>query len=210
MDLRNIGVPSDIYYQILWYANLEKHDMKQVLDSMGPIQIKSKEWLVDTLAATVSKEIKRVQLYGGWNGYPLIDLLEEIYDIEFLFNIDIDENSNKLFKKYCKLKNKHKDKFKFLNQDVKVPYKKDGSTDLIINCSSEHMENFPELIRNKNYKGGTIAALQSNNMFHIEDHINCCNSEDEFLEKTEIKDVLYKGTLKLSNGYERYMIIGSI
>ena len=50
-------------------------------------------------------------------------------------------------------------------------------------------------------------AIQSNNMHHIEDHINCSSSLEEFKIKTKFNKIIYEGTKKFDN-YERYMLIG--
>ena len=52
-----------------------------------------------------------------------------------------------------------------------------------------------------------IFALQSNNMFHLEEHINCVHNVKELESKSELSNILYSGTLEMPNGYERYMVI---
>ena len=47
-------------------------------------------------------------------------------------------------------------------------------------------------------------------MFHIDDHINCVNSENELIEKSELSKIMYKGSLDMSNGYRRFMAIGYV
>ena len=92
-------------------------------------------------------------------------------------------------------------------------YKKDSRfIKLVINTSSEHMPHLPELVKNKRYNKTCVFALQSNNMFDLEEHVNCVNSENELIEKSEISHVLYSGTRsfsyeknKVSKNYERYI-----
>ena len=50
--------------------------------------------------------------------------------------------------------------------------------------------------------------MQSNNMFHLEEHINCVHNVKELESKSELSNILYSGTLEMPNGYERYMVIG--
>ena len=45
-------------------------------------------------------------------------------------------------------------------------------------------------------------------MFHLEEHINCVNSKKELEEKSGLNKILYSGKKVLSNGYERYMVLG--
>ena len=69
------------------------------------------------------------------------------------------------------------------------------------------MIDLPYLIKFKKYNDKCIFALQSNNMFHIDDHFNCVESVDELVEKSKLKKIIYKGKKEFDN-YERYMVIG--
>ena len=52
----------------------------------------------------------------------------------------------------------------------------------------------------------SIVVLQSNNMSHIDSHINCHPSLDNFIESLPDMKILYKGA-KVFDDYERYMVI---
>jgi hypothetical protein len=79
---------------------------------------------------------------------------------------------------------------------------------LIINTSAEHMtEEWFHQIRFKEMESNPIVAIQSNNMFDGEGHINCVYSADHMKKKFPMKEVLYEGELQLK-GYKRVMIIG--
>ena len=77
----------------------------------------------------------------------------------------------------------------------------------IINTSCEHIENFTDWFNL--IPAGKLVALQSNDYFEINDHINCVNSLDEFKQQTPLSNIIYEGELKLEK-YTRYMIIGYI
>tara|TARA_B100000959_G_scaffold114569_1_gene120780 strand:- start:6157 stop:7731 length:1575 start_codon:yes stop_codon:yes gene_type:complete len=77
----------------------------------------------------------------------------------------------------------------------------------IINTSCEHIENFTDWFNL--IPAGKLVALQSNNYFEIQDHVNCVNSLDEFKQQTPLSNIIYEGELKLEK-YTRYMIIGYI
>ena len=47
-------------------------------------------------------------------------------------------------------------------------------------------------------------------MFHIDDHINCVNDENELVEKSGLSQIMYKGSLDMPNGYQRFMVIGYV
>ena len=47
-------------------------------------------------------------------------------------------------------------------------------------------------------------------MFHVKDqHINCSDNLDEFVKKTGLTKIWFADTYKMSNGYERYTVIGN-
>jgi len=210
MDSKIIGIDS-IYWKVLWQSYKGDYDTKQLLYSLGPDQMKCKYWLVDTLAfAAPDLEKGYIQLYGGWNGFPLVDMLAEIYDIKRCENIDIDEMALYTYNRYVNLKNLSTDIYFGRNEDASTPHGRDYNMDLVINTSSEHMPDLPELIKDKNYRDSCVFALQSNNMDHLDEHINCSESEEHLVKKSGLSQILYSGTQVMSNGYERYMVIGRV
>ena len=186
-----------------WVYKIYPEKIESFIQSVAPKQIRCKEWLVEELL-NIPYEFNSIQLYGGWFGYPLIELLSKEYTIKELINIDIDSVALKICQKYSRCFNHHF--VKTLNAYVTDQFES-YDTDLVINTSSEHMDDLPKLIYNKRYKPSCVFALQSNNMDHLEEHINCTTSEDELVEKSGLSKILYKGTQVFDN-YERYMVIG--
>ena len=79
---------------------------------------------------------------------------------------------------------------------------------LIINTSAEHMtEEWYNQIRFKEMESNPIVAIQSNNMFDGEGHVNCVHSIDHMKKKFPMKKILFEGELQLK-GYKRVMLIG--
>ena len=209
--LNNIIDP--FYWKFLRELSKMEYNFEQAIISLSPDQLKCKKWLADELkkirGSFLPFDNTIIQLYGGWLGYPLIDFLEDSIGIGLLENIDLDKKALKAFAKMCYYKNK---KYKATYGDVKTIEKTPDweRTDLVINTSSEHMADLPELIANKKYIKTCIFALQSNNMFYVDDHINCSISEDDFVKKSGLSRIIYKGTKVMSNDYERYMVIGLV
>lgn len=197
-----------IYWKVWWQAIAESHDAKQLLYSVSPDQLDCKKWLVDNLPTFNHNRIK-IQLFGGWYGYPLIDMLVELYgeDIKRITNIDIDPKATSLCRRFTNLKNL-KDMVDEKTQDVSAELPSDSSTDLIINTSSEHMPPLPKLIAERNFPKTCVFAIQSNNMDYVDDHTNCVSSEEELINQSGLSYIIYSGTHKMNNGYERYMVIG--
>ena len=198
-----------IYYSCIMEAINKGYDAKKALWSISPDQMQSKKWLIDEIKE-LPFQTPTVQLFGGWFGWPLIDLLSQNIDIEVIENIDLDPIALAVFRRYRRLKSLEKGRFIDTENSVLNNNKLDEQANLVINTSGEHMPNLPELIKNKNYNSYCIFAIQSNNMYHLDEHTNCCNSEDELVEKSGLSRVLYKGTNTMSNGYERYMVIGIV
>ncbi len=210
MDSKIIGI-DPIYWKILWQSYKGDYDTKQLLYSLGPDQMRCKTWLIDILDLLEIK-LKRgyIQLYGGWNGFPLIDMLLEIYDIRRCENIDLDPMALYTYNRYVNLKKLDTDVYIHRNEDAGIPHGRDRDMDLVINTSSEHMPDLPKLIKDKRYRDYCVFALQSNNMTHVDEHINCSESEEHFVKKSGLSEILYSGTEVMSNGYERYMVIGRV
>lgn len=213
MDLKN-SIIDPIYFNVWWEAIQKGYDAKTLLYSIHPDQISCKRWLVDNLPHEhlIKKLPLSVHLYGGWYGWPLIDMLLESVSIKKITNIDMDESAIALSRKYCQAKGLE-DKIFFRTQNVLQPIDKGSNKDkdvrLVINTSSEHMPDLPVLIQNKNYNDRCMFALQSNNMVHIDDHINCSESLDQFIEKSGLTSISFADTHRMNNGYDRYMVIGS-
>lgn len=195
-----------IYYKCIIDAISKGYDPKKALWSISPDQMQSKTWLVNELKKLPFNNIT-VQLFGGWFGWPLIDLLNENFDIEAVENIDLDPIALAIFRTFNNLKSFEKNKMIATENSVLNNNKLDKNVDLVINTSSEHMPHLPDLIKNKKYRKSCVFALQSNNMFHLDEHTNCVNSHEELAEKSGLNNILYSGKLDLDN-YERYMVIG--
>ena len=74
----------------------------------------------------------------------------------------------------------------------------------IINTSCEHIEDFTQWYNN--IPSGTIVALQNNNYYEHDQHINCVPNLQTFAEQTPMH-VFYEGELSLTK-YTRFMRIG--
>lgn len=204
MDSNITGIEHNIYL-CMREAAIIGIDFYHFLDSFSPSQLESKTWLVDILSMMNINEV-RVQLFGGWNGILISRLLIENLDIKRIHNIDLDEKSIRVFRKY-RWETKDK-RLTGTHGDVRTPHVEDSTMNVVINTSSEHMPDLPELIKNKEYRSGCLFALQSNNMFHIDDHINCVSSEQELVDKSKLNTIKYQGTCDMPNGYKRFMVIG--
>ncbi len=200
-------------WRSIWDLSKENGDVVHFLDSLSDNQWQSKKWLLDKVT-DCANNISKVQLFGGWFAHPMCTLLTSALDnLVWIENTDMDEHALHVCRN--------------INQDLSCelittegnvinPSDRDWDTDLVINTSSEHMPPLPVILNNRKFRkyedhssqGATIFAIQSNNMFHVPDHINCVKDEDELVGMCNFSKVLYKGSLDMPNGYKRFMAIG--
>lgn len=210
-------------YEVLRRLIDTDSNISHFIDSMSSSQVESKMWLCDILSNF--EHIKTVQIYGGWYASPLIEMLTDKLEsnLEWIENIDLDSFVLELSEKIHKDPLQEQGAEYYVTCDTVLSANtRSFDTDLIINTSSEHMPPLKDIIENKNYRTiksvkklktprvPCIFAIQSNNMFHIDDHINCVESEIELLDNCKFQRVLYKGTIDMNNGYKRFMVIGQL
>ena len=208
----------------------DENDPTIIQDAMSRSQMKSKIWLIDELTkikdTLPSGCFYNILILAGWFGQ-----LRSIYDKKLTYRkmrfLDIDRSAcqtsdyifnlsdleNYKVKAVCADVNQlnlHKNGYEWDVENFKenTKYTEKYLPDLVVNTSAEHMtEEWFHQIRFKEMESNPIVAIQSNNMFDGEGHINCVYSADHMKKKFPMKEVLYEGELQLK-GYKRVMIIG--
>ena len=222
--------PSDKIFRGINNYLKDDNDPAIIQDAMSRSQMKSKIWLIDELAkikdTLPSGAFYNILILAGWFGQ-----LRSIYDKKLTYRkmrfLDIDreacQTSDYIFNlsdlENYKVKavyadvnqlNLHKNGYEWDVENFKenTKYTEKYLPDLIVNTSAEHMtEEWFHQIRFKEMESNPVVAIQSNNMFDGEGHINCVYSADHMKKKFPMKEVLYEGELQLK-GYKRVMIIG--
>ena len=196
-----------------------------IYDLMSRSQIKSKIWLIEQLAK-IKQGYPNVLLLAGWFGQ-----IKTIYDQRLTYSkmriVELDrsacETSDYIFnlgnlenhkvKAVCANVNRltlHKTGYEWLVENFRdgTKYSEKFLPDLIINTSAEHMtEEWFHQLRFKQLDSDPIVAIQSNNLFDLEEHVNCVHSVDHMKKKFPMREVLFAGELQLK-GYKRVMLIG--
>lgn len=195
-------------------------------DAFSRSQIKSKFWLIKELAQ-IQKSYNNVLVMAGWFGQiksiydscltykkmRIIDLEQQNCELsDYVFNLSNLENHKvKGIRTNINELILHKNGYEWTVENFKEPeknYSEKFLPNLIINTSAEHMtEEWFHQIRFKQLESNPIVAIQSNNMFGIDEHVNCVHSIDHMKKKFPMKEVLYEGELQLK-GYKRVMLIG--
>ena len=221
-DIKKVIDP-EIYYNMLkWFNRNYPLEMHRFIESISPNQIEGKNWLIEELdKVQIPRDEEgrfKIEIVGGWFGFPLIDLLynkygDEIRAIDFF---DMDPFASKVFGVYLST-------WWVDIQDVKIftnemgdyfNYKEKRRAHLIINTSCEHMPDMKDMREYYFDPERTLLVLQSNNKTDEDDHINCVESEVELADKNGI-GFLNGGfrTMKSKEGKElnfwnRYMAMG--
>ena len=184
------------------------------LDSCNKSQWQSKLWIMDELNLYLFKygrrKPNRFAILGGWYGLLAEIILENVgVEIEGITSIDSDSLSAEIGWIFCK----DPDVINFEINDVKnLNYGE--YYDVIMNTSVEHMEQTVVNYTIDIAAAGTIFVLQTNNILELSQHINCSESEKEFVSNYVDKfDNLISFSQPWPTDYgmdiwERYMIIG--
>jgi len=192
----------DIDLQLFKNIMAEARHNSDLLDSYSPNQFKSKEVLINHIKDLniLNKETK-ITILGSWYGSIFVPFLKNAKEIVL---IDVDDNAiriakNRLFNHYKNIDYITADVFNLHKHFNRVE-----NSNLIINTSCEHMRPIKQL--NLNTKA--YFAYTSNNMYDIEDHINCVSSIEEF--KCQLPDnakVMIEDKVEDDRG-TRFILIG--
>ena len=196
-----------------------------IYDLMSRSQIKSKIWLIEQLAL-INSNYANVAVMAGWFGQ-----IKTIYDQRLTYSkmriVELDrsacETSDYVFnlgnlenhkvKAVCANINAltlHKNGYEWSVENFRdgTAYSEKFLPNLVINTSAEHMtEEWFHQLRFKQLDSDPIVAIQSNNLFDLEEHVNCVHSVDHMKKKFPMREVLFAGELQLK-GYKRVMLIG--
>ena len=188
-------------------------------DAFTQGQLRSKLWLLKHLRGM---DLGTVFICAGWYGTLARTMFEnEHVHFDKIRSFDIDpkcaEVADTINRSWVKdawqYKSSTLDIHDLNYTDSKYKVKKANGTyevltdspNTIINTSCEHIENFDDWFNL--IPADKLVALQSNDYFEIQDHVNCVNSLDEFKQQAPLSNIIYEGKLELEK-YTRYMIIG--
>ena len=207
IDFEKNTIDLDLFKNIIREIKENPDQSADIIDSFSFNQFKSKSKLVEILHHIGAlKSSPEITIFGSWYGSILIPALvkssREVTAID-LDNEVIKVAKNRFFKDYSKAD--------FITDDVFGKYRgRFSTTDVFINTSCEHMhpmKNWPHWHRAKK---GAFFAFQSNNMFGIDDHINCVASIEDFTDQLpENFEVIDKAEVKDERG-TRFTLAGKI
>lgn len=190
--------------------------VERIKNSMTASQVESKLYLGSELEK-VGKGWNNVAVIGGWYCHFLTAILIDHLDCKFVSNYEIDQDAKDISYKF-NYRYKRDGRYKAYTRNLFLEnlgtnYKKDekGPVDLVINTSCEHMFNM-SAIKEKYFQSvlsvPPLFVLQSTDDNQYDDHINCVSGPEELAEQAGLIHIEYMGSKKLSNGMNRFMVIG--
>lgn len=175
-----------------WVRYNHPEKMNRWMDSLSPNQILCKQWLVDSLdnvkiPLDENNQFK-IEIIGGWFGFPLIEMLLKKYknSIKEINLFDIDKSATLFAWKYTELFNLKNIKIFNINY---FDYKEIRRTHMVINTSCEHM---PDMLLMQDYykiPERTLLVLQSNNKTNETDHVNCVENCQQLIIQNDISEI---------------------
>lgn len=210
---------SYIYTDSQYNEDCDLFRMKDIMDSVSEGQFESKLWLLQHLDPLITDKHSSIQILGGWYGLMSHLLAYSGFDRE-IKNYDLDpecENYGYRLKQF--------DNIHFQTANGLDVYNKDHrgfneclhplggnitntSSKITICTACEHIdrEELSDALEKKH--PDQIVALQSNNYFEIDSHINCHDSIEHFVDTLPLKKILYSGTKPWKDEYDRFLVIG--
>ena len=175
----------------------------RTLDAFWAGQIKSKEWLIESLESIVDNtKPLTIEIHGGWVGTLASMLFQSNLNIKSIRSVDIDTHVQHIAEEMNRIEY-HQNRFSALTADMcsLTGY----SADIVINTSCEHItqEQYDAWLLNTPENSMVIA--QGNN-YKIDEHIRISKDIDEFELQCHLTRK-FVGTKRLPI-YDRYMIMG--
>ena len=183
-------------------------DPMRTMDAFWSGQLRSKEWLVDTLVYVIYPERNKeldfpvdVDVHGGWVGTLASMLFQSAIPIKNIRSVDIDPTCESIATMMNK-KEEIEGRFRAVTADM-CNIRSDAA--IVINTSCEHITQDQYDLWLSGMPHNSLLVLQSNN-YKIDEHVRIAQNLEEFKQQCGIQ-VQWAGELALPL-YTRYMVIG--
>lgn len=193
---------------------IREYPLLRLGHSLNQSQVTCKRWLLDTLADTCGTGFGTVYVLGGWYGVLAAMLLHDPrFSVDKVVSVDIEPQCKPIAEALNRSR-VESGKFEAVTADIyalnyarliRSPARGKGP-DLLINTSCEHLPDSGRWL--DMIPSGTLLALQSNDYFDCEEHINCVADLEAFKRQMQLSEVLFQGQIKLKK-YTRFMVVGS-
>jgi hypothetical protein len=164
----------------------QSNDPMRTMDAFWSGQLKSKEWLIDSLEFVVRPYINKtklsVDIHGGWVGVLASMLFQSNLHISSIRSIDIDQTCESIANTMNQLEY-HSKRFRAVTYDM-VNIRSDA--DIVINTSCEHITQDQYDLWLSGLPLNSLICLQSNN-YDIKEHIRTADRLEHFVQQSKIK-----------------------
>jgi spermidine synthase len=196
---------NDLIYWFNAIRNLPDDQRTRALDATWAGQLQSKAWLVNTLKQYMDKP-SNVYIFGGWIGI-LASMMFQHLPVNKIRSIDLDPWCEKVADTINKPYEMDKWRFKAITEDMSsYDYDWGITSDVVVNTSSEHVE---QTTYDKWFSmicPGSLVVVQSNNFFDCSEHIRCSHNLNDFENMNNVYNPLFSGQFH-TDQYTRYMSI---
>ena len=204
---------------------VRNYESAALTDAFSRGQLRSKTWLINMVNALELDLGDMVYVCAGWYGVLPALMFEKLENFSGkIRSFDIDPSCASIAETMNKEHVLDSWRFKATTLDVrKLTFDNDSYQTLkfngdaenlsditptcVINTSCEHIEDFDEWF--DKIPKGTLVIMQNNNFVEHDDAtvVNTIGHEDDWSEKLNLSEIIFKGTLNLEL-YDRYMVIG--
>lgn len=191
-----------MWSRALYLFSEQPDRMADFANSFSRTQYDSKVWLMEHLIPLLP-ENPRVMIIGGWYGTYLIPLLLShkrpdiiVFNDRDQFCVDVVRHT---------FGNDVRMHFNTMDANKNKAHLTRYPMDVVINTSCEHMDNMDDYY---NINRKCLYAFQTASNDDDPGHINTSQTTDEFIEKSKISTVLYRGSKELRPGKKRMTVIG--
>lgn len=197
--------PKQIVYWFNALRDLPEHGRTRALDAFWAGQLDSKVWLVEELNK-IQTTPADVYIFGGWIGVlASIILQSSTYQINKIRSIDIDPWCEPIADMMCKPHEMNEWLFKARTDDMCL-YEYESNPNIVINTSTEHVDQDVYDEWYNNIPDGTLVVVQGNDFFSCEEHVRCSIDLTEFKTQNRVTNPLFEGVLE-TYMYQRFMCI---
>lgn len=178
-------------------------------------QVTCKKWLIDKLIDTCGTEYGTIYILGGWYAVLAAMLLHDPrLEINKVISIDMDPECKPISEALNRT-HVNSGKFESVTADIlsldytRLLHGPDVGKDqpgLVINTSCEHLSRFDTWFAK--IPPQTLLALQSNDYFSCDEHVNCVEDLDAFKQQAPLAHLRYEGQMEVKK-YTRFMLIGA-
>ena len=177
--------------------------LKDVLDSFSEGQIMNKIWAVQELNKLIDDSYEECVVIGSWYGLFSYLLAESGFKNRII-NIELD----RICVDISKMIKVHDNVTFSLGDGMEIFHELNYGNKITVCTACEHVDDEELYFTLQQKHPNMLVCLQSNNYYEVNSHINCKDTLEDFIKSLPLKNILYSGTKRYKDEYDRFMVIG--